>query len=176
MTKDNTNEQENEGTNDVMELRASVDKVGEIFEQYQHAAKKSDAERDGKIEKITQDLLVAEEARQKLEAKINRGDFLTDEQRDSEVEKETRAKFEGFLRSGDNGTVVGKGHEIEVRAMSSDSDPDGGYLVRPSFSNEISRRVFDSSPIRQVASVETIGSDELKMLVDDDEVTATWVN
>lgn len=61
------------------------------------------------------------------------------------------------------------------KAMSIDSDPDGGYLVPAQMSNEIVKRVFETSPIRGLASQQTISSDRLEMLEDVDEADAGWV-
>jgi HK97 family phage major capsid protein len=72
---------------------------------------------------------------------------------------------EGF-RSGAKG--------VEVKAMSSDVLPEGGYLVRPQFSETIVSRVFETSPIRQLANVERTSGDSLRMIIDDDEADFNW--
>lgn len=47
---------------------------------------------------------------------------------------------------------------IDIRnAMSVGSDPDGGYLVPPEMSTEMEKRLFETSPMRQLARVITIG-------------------
>lgn len=63
----------------------------------------------------------------------------------------------------------------EVKALSVGSDPDGGYLVRPELSARIVEKIFESSPIRQLATVETISTNALEMLADKDDVTDGWV-
>jgi len=64
----------------------------------------------------------------------------------------------------------------QFKAMSVGGDPDGGYLVTPDTTGRIVQRVFDTSPIRQLASVQTIGTDALEGLRDIDEVGAGWVS
>jgi len=64
--------------------------------------------------------------------------------------------------------------ETEHKALSVQSDPDGGYLVLPEMSAEIVKKVFESSPIRQLASVQQISSDSLEIIEDLDEVGAGW--
>lgn len=81
---------------------------------------------------------------------------------------ETRANFERFLREKKSG-------EIEIRAMSSTSGPDGGYLVLPEFSQTIMSRIFETSPLRLVANVEMTGSKSRTFLIDDDEGSAQWL-
>lgn len=60
-------------------------------------------------------------------------------------------------------------------AMSVGSDPDGGYSVTPDTSGRIVKKIFETSPMRQVASVVTIGTDRLEGFNDLGEGTAGWV-
>jgi len=61
----------------------------------------------------------------------------------------------------------------EVKALSVGSDPDGGYTVHPQLSNRIIERQFESSPMRQVVTVETISSTSLELLDDPNEFSAS---
>lgn len=71
---------------------------------------------------------------------------------------------------------------IDEKAMSPESykalqvgiDVDGGYTVTPFMSSRISQRLFESDPIRQLTSVETIATDAYEMFLDDDEAGAEW--
>ena len=83
---------------------------------------------------------------------------------------EAKAKFESFLRSKKR-----DGDEIEIRAMSTTSGPDGGYLVLPEFSQTIMSRIFETSPLRLVANVEQTGTKSRTFLIDDDEGSAQWI-
>lgn len=65
--------------------------------------------------------------------------------------------------------------EIARKAMSVGSDPDGGYTVYPTISGGITRKVHEISPFRQLARVETIGSDAFEELLDLEEAEAVWV-
>lgn len=60
----------------------------------------------------------------------------------------------------------------ELKALSVGTDPDGGYSVTPEMSNRIVERSFESSPMRQVVMVETIGSNSLELLEDPNEFSA----
>lgn len=81
-----------------------------------------------------------------------------------QADKEYKAALASYLR---------RGHE--EKALSVGSDPDGGYLVRPEISDEIVKKVFESTPIRQIASVQTISTDALELGTDLDEVASGWV-
>src|SRR5699024_1810276 len=59
--------------------------------------------------------------------------------------------------------------------MSVNSDPDGGYLVIPSLGGTIQTFVRETSPMRQLADVQTISSGSMEYLIDNDEADAGWV-
>jgi len=81
---------------------------------------------------------------------------------------EVKAKLDAFLRKdGEKGS-------LEIRAMSTDSQPDGGFLVLPEVSNTVVSRVFETSPMRLIANVEPTGSKSRTFLIDDDEGSAEW--
>jgi HK97 family phage major capsid protein len=48
-------------------------------------------------------------------------------------------------------------------------NPNAGYLVRPEFANFVSKRQFETSPMRQIADVMTVASESLIIPLDDDE-------
>lgn len=81
-----------------------------------------------------------------------------------------QAAFGAFLRKGKD-----RLSPDEVRAMSVGSDPDGGYTVTPDMSGRIVQRVFELSPIRQFAFVETIGTDALEGENETDDASGGWV-
>ena len=78
--------------------------------------------------------------------------------------------FDQYLRKDDRG-MVGD----EFKALSVGSDPDGGYVVHPDMSGRIVTKVFETSPMRAFASVQTISTDALEGIFDLDEAEAIWV-
>lgn len=86
----------------------------------------------------------------------------------SAEQKATKEAFRSFMRKGVLNTE-------EAKALSVNSDPDGGFLVLPEMSSEIVKKVFESSPMRALASVQTISSDRLEMIEDLDEAASGWV-
>src|SRR3546814_488333 len=62
----------------------------------------------------------------------------------------------------------------EQKSMSVGSDPNGGYLVTPAVSNRVMMIVRESSPLRELATVESITSSELEIPIDEDEAEAQW--
>lgn len=62
-----------------------------------------------------------------------------------------------------------------VKAMSVGSDADGGYLVPPDTTGRIMTRVYETTPMRQYATVVSIGTDRLEGLNDLGESGSGWV-
>jgi HK97 family phage major capsid protein len=54
----------------------------------------------------------------------------------------------------------------EVKTLAVGSDPDGGYFVTPDLTGRMVRKVYETSPMRQVASVQTISTDALEGMED----------
>lgn len=82
-----------------------------------------------------------------------------------------KSQFNAYLRKGDQ--IMGA---EELKALSVGSDPNGGYTVHPDMSGAISKKVFDTSPMRAYASIQVIGTDALEGMYDDNEASSSWVN
>lgn len=65
--------------------------------------------------------------------------------------------------------------DMERKALSVGSDPDGGYVVHPDMNGRIVGKVFETSPLRQYASTQVISTDALEGLFDLDEASFGWV-
>jgi len=63
----------------------------------------------------------------------------------------------------------------EQKALSAGSDPDGGYLVKPEVSARIITIQNETSPMRQLCSVESIGSDSMEFYDDRGNFTASRI-
>ena len=83
-----------------------------------------------------------------------------------------RKAVNGFVRNGG----ADWSQDDEVKGMSIGSDPDGGYLVLPAMSASMTTRLYDMSPMRRLARVETVNKGDAFEEPDDrDEAGATWV-
>lgn len=89
---------------------------------------------------------------------------------DAKAMREYSSAFGRFLRKGEERFTPD-----EHKALSVGTDPDGGYVVYPDMSGRIVQRVFETSPMRAYATVQTISSDALEGLYDLDETGASWV-
>ena len=72
--------------------------------------------------------------------------------------REHKAAFDAYVRRGDSAAL----RELEVKALSAGSGPDGGYLVPPEVEHAIGRRLAAISPIRSLASVRVVSANVYK--------------
>jgi len=81
-----------------------------------------------------------------------------------------REIFSDLLRKGSQSL------DLDRKAMQTGVDADGGFLVPPDMSGQMVTRIYDSSPMRQIASVTTISTDRLEGLLDVDVAgSGGWV-
>ncbi|MFQ5783604.1 MAG: phage major capsid protein [Alphaproteobacteria bacterium] len=164
------------------DVKAAVDALATAFEEFKRAndealRQKADkgaadamteaklARLDGEIERLRDDL-------DRARASLNRpARGAAGAAVESPRETEHKAAFRAYLCKGDDSALAG----LERKALSVGADPEGGYLVTPAMSERIVGTVFETSPVRRVAAVETISSDSLEMLVDKDDAAAGWV-
>jgi HK97 family phage major capsid protein len=190
--------------NELKGLIETQGKTFEAFKATMEELKKADGLTEEKLAKIEKSLDDAVEAKAKIEAKLEaerkeREDLElrltrpTSKGKQGEVD-EVKA-FNLALRAfGKRDEVDAKGFDAyregfanflrkdarlldtaEIKAMSVGSDPDGGYLVTPDMSGRIVTKVYESSPIRQIASVAVISTDALEGIEDTDEAGFEWV-
>lgn len=167
------------------EIKARVEALGSAWEQFKQVNNRSEDEkkRYGKADPLTElskerlSVSVDEcKARlDRMEAAANRpsfGEAKSAHFTDSGYSDEHKAAFCSYLRKGVEFDLA----NLEKKAMSVSSDPDGGYLVSPQVSESIVKTVFETSPMRQLANVETISSDSLEIIEDNDEAGAGWTS
>jgi HK97 family phage major capsid protein len=77
--------------------------------------------------------------------------------------------FESFMRKSERLLSAD-----EMKTLSVGSDPDGGYFVTPDMSGRIATRVYETSPMRQHASVQVISTDALEGIEDLNEAGAGY--
>lgn len=164
------------------EIKAHVEHLGSTWEQFKKVNDRRDAEiqkkgssdslTDNQIAKLNNEISESKERMAKMEAVINRpayGETSGYRGGDEMVSAHKRA-FCDYLRKGVEGNLC----DLETKALSVASDPDGGYLVSPQISEMIVKTVFETSPMRKVANIQTISSDSLEVLEDRAEAAAGW--
>ncbi len=159
---------------DYAELKASLTQKAE-----QAAQGVVDPLIEARLQKINESITEKEAARDKALSEIRArvdvmATFGVGGDKSDGVTPELRQYKQGldsYLRRGNESGL----RELERRALSVGSDPDGGYTVEADKSGRIVTRIFETSPMRQYASSQPISTDALEGLSDRDEVSASWV-
>ena len=125
------------------------------------------ADLEEKVEKLNELLSIRSEELAQLKTAMARTVKPETKEGRSEQEQKMSQMMNMYLR---------KGHgEMELKALSSDSQEDGGLLVTPQLSDEIVTKIFETSPMRQYASVQTISTSALDIIQDLEEAGAGWI-
>lgn len=173
------------------DINKEIDKIGQAWE----ASKKAQDELDAKLaknegglaevkakqEKIDKDLDNALDAKKKieeLEIAVKRMADNLEEKKEAKAGVDLKAYNSG-MKKWLKARMPESLHslnldESEVKAMQSNIDPQGGYTVMP-FIGGAEKIAFETSPVRSLASVQTISTDEYKGYFDDDEFGSGWV-
>jgi HK97 family phage major capsid protein len=61
-----------------------------------------------------------------------------------------------------------------VKALVGGSGPDGGYWLPVERQQRMITRIFESTPMRQLANIITTGTNMVELVIDDGEITADW--
>ena len=162
------------------ELKDAIDGLGNAAAELKSAQEqlKSDMAKHGgitaelqvKFDRINAEIDKQEEIKSRLEAleaaKSRIGGFLAD--------PKTKEFSEAFNRYARKNDVSGM-NELCAKGMSVSSDPGGGYTVHAELATEMIKIIGETSPIRQLASVITIGTDAYEMQASVDEADSGWV-
>ncbi len=166
----------------ITEIKARVDQLGSAWEQFKQVndRRENEVKRSGSSDPLTDQHLARlnnkldeyKERVNKMEVALNRPHYGFDDghKHSSEAEIAHKNAFRNYLRKGVEGDLC----HLETKALSVASDPDGGYLVSPQISDMIIKTVYETSPMRKIANVETISSDSLEIIEDNSEATAGW--
>jgi|DEB0MinimDraft_6_1074348.scaffolds.fasta_scaffold01041_14 HK97 family phage major capsid protein len=170
---------------DLQEIKGLVEKINPTLVELRSeidamkAAAPKDVVTEEKHQRMADDItakMADMQAKQaKLEAALNRPDGGEGKGMDVEMEAKHRDLFRDYMAYGKADGLKETREGIEIKAMSTDVNPDGGYLVRPELSSTIVSRIFETSPLRQVANVERTGGKSIDILIDDNEAGARWV-
>ncbi len=79
-----------------------------------------------------------------------------------------------YIRNEEHLTAEQKTILMQHKNMNGSSDPAGGYLVLPEMDTTITRIINETSPIRSVATVQSISSDQLQIPQQTDLPAAAW--
>lgn len=129
--------------------------------------KETDERLQGRISELEDEI-------KRLETEAKRSPRVVDAEGKEVPEErvEHRKAFIEWIRKGEDQNL----RDLEQKALSVQSDPDGGYFVTPEVSSRIATKLFETSPVRQFAFQQTIGTDALEGTADTDEASGGgWV-
>jgi HK97 family phage major capsid protein len=178
---------------DLSELTSAIDASNRAFEDFKKVndaqiaeLKKSgvpSAELQTKIDAVTKDFGEQKKLIEQLEAKLKRPQlvmergavFVGGREIKGYVEDETHAEhrklFTGYVRKGTQYPNA----EIEMKALSVSSGPDGGFAVPKVIDALIDMTIVNISPIRQLASVQQISTTDFHKLINIHGTSSGWV-
>ncbi len=86
--------------------------------------------------------------------------------------KEYTEAFKSLMRKNFDRDLLS---DAERKTLSVGQDSAGGYFVYPDLTGRIVQKVYETTPIRAYASVQTISTDALEGYYDNDEIGYGWV-
>lgn len=167
------------------QIKDGFTNINKTFEDYKKVndkaiadlkAAKTSSYSDEKLEKMDKAVDKLESEIERLQ-KMKNPEISTAEVNDK-CSKEGKSAFNQFMRTGSMNSDQEKKYLDsfgERKDLVTNVDPDGGYTVRPEVATSIVKKVFESSPLRQLAMVQSIGTGSFEELVDFDEAGSGWV-
>lgn len=167
---------------DFNEVKSLIEEQNRAWEEFKRtndailagkAEGKSVSDLQVKLDKISADLDAKSADLVEVQKRLNRqmlagggdGKGLTPEQ------AEHKAALQVYLRKGGHGDL----EALERKAMSSGSDPDGGYLIDAEMDGAIDRIASTASMMRQLATVRSIGAASYEKLVKTRGISGGWL-
>lgn len=162
------------------EIKSLIEQQGTVFEEFKSAndARLKEIEKKGeataetiaKVDKLNTELTTLGQQLADIAKKANRpgapgDDKLTDEQR------EHKQAFGKYARKGEEGGL----REIERKAFTVGSDPDGGYFATHEMEAGIERLLGVQSAMFRLATTKTIGAASYKKRVRTSGTGHSWV-
>lgn len=181
---------------DIKSVAEAIDEIATAFEEYKSTndqrldalkAGNGTAELDEKLAKIETEITRIEEIKatlEKLETKVSRPGLLEHGRQDGETreEAEYRSAFLDWMRAPTDGVrqqkaahAYSKMLETKSTATVTSTPAAGGYALPEVIERQIARLSVDISPIRQIATVRTVGSPDYKELFDVNGAGFEWV-
>lgn len=167
---------------EVNEVRSATETLARAFEEYKSVndMRLSDIERRGSAD------VLLDEKLGRMDSSINRlQDDISSVK--TALHRPGKAGFESKIGDGNSAykqaflNYVTKGNEadlssLQTKALEVINNAEGGFMVPPEISSRIVTRQFDTTPMRQLATVMSISSDAVEMLRDTNEPAASWIS
>lgn len=160
-----------------VEIKQAVEGLAKSWSDFQAADAatkgRSDSERKEMLEKINAAMNEAEAAKKAAELAAQKaGRAALGAGGDVDPDKMAHKKaFRDFVRKGyDSGLK-----DLERKAISIGTAADGGYALPEEIAAEVQKKIVDISPVRQVATVVQVSTNDYKRLIDVRGTASGWV-
>lgn len=142
---------------ELQEIKSTIDQLNRAFTEFKSVNDGRAAEEKQKYGEMlgeTKAKLDAINTRiDQLDVKLQRPAIVgRSEREESDEDRTYRKAFGAYFRKGEKSMA-----EAEFKALATDSDPDGGYLMPRNVRAGIIEKLVEFSPVRALASIETIG-------------------
>lgn len=163
---------------EMKDVTEKLEQLGKLHQEFKDAHSKELADmkknvtaagdRIEKTEKLNEEIQKLNDQIRDIKAAATRGgQGGANETEEQKKAKESRAAFAAYLG--------GKKSANELKSFNIEGNEDGGFLVTPEMSTEIVKKIFETSPMREICSVQTISSDQFEILEDLEEMESGWV-
>lgn len=143
---------------EIQEIKATVDQLNRSFNEFKEVLAGRGAEEQRKYGEMLGETKAKVDAINdridQLDVKLQRvpSGATADNGDDSQQDREYKTAFNKYFRKGEKAL-----NEVEYKALATDADPDGGFLLPRNVRAGIIERLVEISPVRALASIETIG-------------------
>jgi HK97 family phage major capsid protein len=138
---------------------------------------KADVLIDAKVDKINDSVTALQAAIDDLNKKLAAAQLAggDGDPKNSPERKAYAAKFNNAFRRGGGSNIDAELHDLAVKAaMTTQSDPDGGWMVTSEMEKTIDRILMNVSAMRGLAQVQPISAEEYKKLVSQGGAIGGW--
>ncbi len=163
----------------IAEISERVSHLGNAWEQFKQVNNRrlDEIEKKGQADPLYMDQLgkinqALDQYKQRvdlIETAYSRP-LLAPESKSVHNDSEYRKAFRTYLRKGMDAGL----EAIQMKALSVGTDADGGYLVTEQMADFVAKKIFESSPMRQLAAIETISTDSIDIIEDTGDAAASW--
>ncbi|HAX90916.1 MAG TPA: phage major capsid protein [Rhodospirillaceae bacterium] len=165
---------------DMNEVQASAETLAHAFEEYKSVndMRLAEMERKGSADVLTTEKLGRlDDAINKIQTDLSGVKTALRRPNAGGIEAKDAQSEDGEYKSAFMRYVT-KGIEpdLQGKAMSTTVDESGGYMLPTELSGRIISKQFDTTPMRQIATVMSISTDAVEMLRDTSEAEAQWVS
>lgn len=166
-----------------MDIQETLQEIAKTFDEFRSANDErikqieskgaADPLLEEKVDKLSLALKDLEDTRKRLDkvelrqSRPNVGDYNESDT----LRAEHRKAFDRFIRKGEESGL----RDIETRALNITNGSDGGYLVPEVTDPNVVNQFLKVSPMRQIATVRTIGSSDYRILVNTRGTASGWV-